>query len=103
MILRGVGLDKLAALRRKIILGEKILDDEISQIWDTLSEIARLGSQTFLLCVQGVETAEMTQRENILEKLSRAGLVILEWKFTEHDAYCKARITDKGVRISHLG
>ncbi len=77
-----------------------MLDEELAQIGDLLMGIARRGSQSFTLWVQGVETAEMTQRERILTKLSNAGLVMLEWKFTDHNAYIRARITEKGVRLT---
>jgi DNA-binding PadR family transcriptional regulator len=41
----------------------------------------------------------MTHRERILEKLSSAGLVDLEWRFTSHNAYIRTRITEKGTKL----
>jgi DNA-binding PadR family transcriptional regulator len=41
----------------------------------------------------------MTHRERILNKLSSAGLVDLEWRYTHHNAYIRTRITDKGIKL----
>ncbi len=78
-----------------------MLDEELTQIRELLMGIARRGSQSFTLWIQGVETAEMAQRERILTKLSNAGLVMLEWRYTDHNAYVRASITDKGVKLTN--
>jgi chloramphenicol 3-O-phosphotransferase len=81
------------------MIGDGILDDEITQIRELLVDIAARGTKTFILWFQGVESSEMTHRERILEKLSRAGLVDLEWRYTHHNAYIRTRITDKGSKL----
>jgi predicted transcriptional regulator len=43
----------------------------------------------------------MAQRERILKSLSNAGLVVLEWKVTNHNAYIKTRLTEKGTKFLH--
>ncbi|MCX6655175.1 MAG: hypothetical protein NTY03_08645 [Candidatus Bathyarchaeota archaeon] len=83
-------------------MSESILDDEFSQIRDLLVDIACKGTKTFILWVRGVSSSEMTHRERILKKLSSAGLVDLDWKYTDHNAYIKTRITEKGTNIIKL-
>jgi len=91
-----VVLEDFNGIYRKFVIGDRILDDELSQIRELLVDIASNGSKTFILWFQGVESSEMTHRERILKRLSSAGLVDLEWKFTHHNAYIKTRITEKG-------
>ncbi len=95
-------MDELKAFYRKLLVGEKLFDNELNQIKELLTGIARQGSRTFVIWFQGVETPEMTEREKILTKLSQAGLVILEWKYTDHNAYIKARITEKGAKLTGM-
>ena len=83
-------------------MSESILDDEFSQIRELLIEIARKGTKTFILWIRGVESSEMTHRERILKRLSSAGLVDLDWKYTDHNAYIKTRITEKGTKLIKL-
>ena len=95
----GICLEDLNGICRKIVMSERILDDEFSQIKELLVDVASKGTKTFILWVQGVESSEMTNRERILKSLSGAGLVDLEWKYTHHNAYIKTRITEKGTRL----
>ena len=81
------------------MIGDGILDDELAQIKELLVDIADRGTKTFILWFQGVESSEMTHRERILNKLSTAGLVDLEWRYTHHNAYIRTRITDKGTKL----
>ena len=81
------------------MIGDGILDDELTQIRELLVDIADRGTKTFILWFQGVESSEMTHRERILNKLSSAGLVDLEWRYTHHNAYIRTRITDKGIKL----
>jgi chloramphenicol 3-O-phosphotransferase len=81
------------------MIGDGILDDELTQIRELLVDIADRGTKTFILWFQGVESSEMTHRERILNKLSSAGLVDLEWRYTHHNAYIRTRITDKGTKL----
>jgi hypothetical protein len=92
-------LEDLNGIYRNFVAGDGILDDELTQIRELLVDIADRGSKTFILWFQGVESSEMTHRERILEKLSSAGLVDLEWRFTHHNAYIKTRITEKGTEL----
>lgn len=94
-------MEDLNGIYRKFMKGDGILDDELSLIRDLLVDIAVKGTRTFILWFQGVESAEMTHRERILEKLSRAGLVDLEWKYSDHNAYIRTRITEKGTKLIH--
>ncbi len=92
-------LEDLNGIYRKIAMRERILDDELSQIKELLIDIASKGTETFILWFQGVESSEMTRRERILESLSSAGLIDLEWKYTRHNAYIKTKITEKGTKL----
>ena len=94
-----VVLEDLNGIYKKFMMGDGILDDELTQIRELLLDIATRGTKTFILWFQGVESSEMTHRERILEKLSSAGLVDLEWRFTHHNAYIKTRITEKGINL----
>jgi hypothetical protein len=40
-----------------------------------------------------------TNRERILTKLSNAGLIDLEFRYTEHNAYIRTKITEKGAKL----
>jgi chloramphenicol 3-O-phosphotransferase len=92
-------LEDLNGIYRKFMIGDGILDDELTQIRELLVDIADRGTKTFILWFQGVESSEMTHRERILNKLSSAGLVDLEWTYTHHNAYIRTRITDKGTKL----
>jgi hypothetical protein len=81
------------------MIGNGILDDEITQIRELLADIAERGTKTFIVWFQGVESVEMTHRERILTKLSSAGLIDLEWKYTNHNAYIRTKITEKGTKL----
>jgi chloramphenicol 3-O-phosphotransferase len=94
-----VVLEDFNGIYTKFMMGDGILDDELTQIREILVDIATRGTKTFILWFQGVESSEMTNRERILEKLSSAGLVDLEWRFTHHNAYIKTRITEKGTKL----
>jgi predicted transcriptional regulator len=54
-----------------------------------------------LYCVR-VESGEMTHRKRILKKLSSAGVIDLEWRFTEDNSYIRTKITEKGRRIIEM-
>jgi hypothetical protein len=95
-------LEDINGIYRKLVMSESILDDEFSQIKELLVEIARKGTKTFILWIRGVSSSEMTHREMILKKLSSAGLVDLDWKYTDHNAYIKTRITEKGTKLIKL-
>jgi hypothetical protein len=90
-------LEDLNGIIRKFVMSDTILEDELSQIKELLVDIASKRTKTFILWFQGVESSEMTHRERILKGLSSAGLVNLEWIFTNHNAYIKTRITEKGT------
>jgi hypothetical protein len=92
----GIVLEDLNGIYGKLFMSDRILDDELSQIRELLFEIASAGSRTFTLWVQGFQSSEMSNRERVLNNLSTAGLVSLDWKFTHHNAYIKAKITEKG-------
>ena len=92
-------MEDLNGIYRTFMIGDGILDDELAQIKELLVDIADRGTKTFILWFQGVESSEMTHRERILNKLSTAGLVDLEWKYTHHNAYIRTRITDKGTKL----
>jgi hypothetical protein len=81
------------------MIGNGILDDEITQIRELLVDIAERGTKTFIVWFQGVESSEMTHRERILTKLSSAGLIDLEWRYTDHNAYIRTKITEKGTKL----
>ena len=93
-------MEDLSGLCR-VVMGNRILDDEVTQVRELLGDIAIAGSRTFMLWFQGVESYEMAQREKILNSLSNAGLVVLEWKVTNHNAYIKTRLTEKGTKFLH--
>ena len=95
-------MEDLNGIYRRLVMGERILDDELTQIKELLIEIARKGTKSFTLWIRGVESAEMAQRERILNRLSGAGLVDLEWKYTDHNAYIRTRITEKGAELIKL-
>jgi hypothetical protein len=92
-------LNDINVIYRKFMISDGILDDEIAQIKNLLIDIATMGTKTFILWVQGVESAEMTNRERILTKLSGAGLIDLEFRYTEHNAYIRTKITEKGTKL----
>ncbi len=92
-------MEDLSSIYSKFVISDRILDEELLQIKELLVGISTLGTKTFILWFQGVESSEMTHRESILKNFARIGLVDLEWKFTHHNAYIKTRITDKGMRL----
>jgi hypothetical protein len=92
-------LEDLNGIYRTFMIGNGILDDEITQIRELLVDIAERGTKTFIVWFQGVESSEMTHRERILTKLSSAGLIDLEWRYTDHNAYIRTRITEKGTKL----
>ena len=92
-------MNDLNAIDGKFMISDGILDDEISQIKNLLVDIASMGTKTFILWIQGAESVEMTNRERILTKLSHAGLIDLEFRYTEHNAYIRTKITEKGTKL----
>lgn len=92
-------MNDINGIYRSFMISDGILDDEFTQIRELLADIADRGTKTFILWFQGAESSEMTHREGILKKLSSAGLVDLEWRFTSHNAYIRTRITEKGTKL----
>ncbi len=90
---------RLKGIRSKIDV-DKILGSELTQKKELLVDITAKKMATFTLWVQGFQSAEMATRERLLNNLLGAGLVELELKYTHHNAYIKAWVTERGAELT---